>query len=385
LVVVPCWLMAGLYIHIPFCKQACYYCDFHFSTDQRHRSDLIVAIAKEIELQKNYLNNETLRTIYFGGGTPSLCSREEISFILETIYSMFPVGDLAEVTLEANPDDLSNEKLLELKKAGINRLSIGVQSFDDDVLRFLNRAHSSAHAAACLRHARSVGFENISLDLIYAIPDQNTAAWRKNVEEALSYSPEHVSSYSLTIEEKTVFGNLQNKGRFPMISEDVSAEQFEVLMEMMDHAQYDHYEISNFSKPGYHSRHNSSYWQQENYLGIGPSAHSYNGVSRQANVRNNTLYTQAIHRAEVPFEREELTRANQINEYILTTLRTSRGADLEKLNSDWHFDLRKKKAVYLSSLVDRGYASVDSGILKLTRTGKLLADKIAVDLFSSEE
>lgn len=384
MVIVPCGSMAGLYVHIPFCKQACYYCDFHFSTDQRFRSDLIFAIAREIGVQKNYLNSEPIRTIYFGGGTPSMCTQEEISLILKTIHSTFQVSESAEVTLEANPDDLSKEKLIELKEIGINRLSIGVQSFDDGVLHFLNRAHSSIHASECLTRAREAGFDNISLDLIYAIPDQDLSTWEKNVRQALSFSPEHVSCYSLTIEEKTVFGKLQSKGKFPILSEDVSAEQFELLMEIMERGGYDHYEISNFSKPGYHSRHNSSYWQQEKYLGIGPSAHSYNGLSRQANVANNASYVKFIQRGEVPFEREELTRANKINEYILTSLRTSWGCNLDKLNSDWQFDLRKEKVQYLSSLVDQGYVSLLDGVLKLTLTGKLLADKIAADLFSPE-
>jgi len=377
--------MAGLYIHIPFCKQACYYCDFHFSTDQRFRSDLISAVAKEIELQKTYLSNEPIQTIYFGGGTPSLCTQDEIALILKTIHSTFPVSEFSEITLEANPDDLNKEKLAGLREIGINRLSIGVQSFDDNVLRFLNRAHSSLHATDCLVHARAAGFDNISLDLIYAIPDQDMRLWEKNVQHAISFSPEHISCYSLTVEEKTVFGTLQKKGKFPLISDDVSAEQFEVLMEIMTREGYDHYEISNFSKPGYHSRHNSSYWQQEKYLGIGPSAHSYNGTSRQANVRSNANYVRSIQRDEIPFEREELTRANKINEYILTTLRTSWGCNLEKLKSDWQFDLYHEKAHYLSSLVDKEYAFIDEGILKLTRKGRLLADKIAADLFSPEE
>jgi len=377
--------MAGLYIHIPFCKQACYYCDFHFSTDQRFRSEFIIALNREIELQKSYLSSEPIDTVYFGGGTPSICSQDEIASILKTVYSNFSIAKDAEVTLEANPDDLSKEKLSELKSIGINRLSIGIQSFDDDVLRFLNRAHSTAEALACLSDARSLGFNNLSLDLIYAIPGQNLMAWKQNVREALSFSPEHVSCYSLTIEEKTVFGRLQNKGKFPVIPDEVSAEQFELLMEMMDDAKYDHYEISNFSKPGFQSRHNSSYWHQKKYLGVGPSAHSYDGTSRQANVRNNSIYVRSILSDTVPFEREELTRANKINEYILTTLRTSWGCNLQKINSDWQFDLLREKEQYISSLVLDGYAFINDHVLILTRKGKLLADKIAVDLFSSED
>lgn len=375
--------MAGLYIHIPFCKQACHYCDFHFSTDQRFRSELIKALTREIIIQKNYLGSEPVKTIYFGGGTPSLCSPEEVALLISTIRSTFSVIAHPEITLEANPDDLSTVNLEALKISGINRLSIGIQSFDDDVLHFLNRAHSSAQAAACLQDARAAGFSNISLDLIYAIPGQDDEAWKKNIRKAISFSPEHLSCYSLTIEEKTVFGKLRRTGKFQTVPDDTSAEQFEQLMDILEKAGYDHYEISNFARPGYPSQHNSSYWQQEKYLGIGPSAHSYNGNTRQANVSNNAAYTRAIQQDEVPFEREELTRENKINEYLLTTLRTAAGCDLEQLRIRWDFDILKEKQEYLDVLYDHGYVIRDGSILRLTRKGKLLADKIASDLFSA--
>jgi oxygen-independent coproporphyrinogen III oxidase len=373
--------MAGLYIHIPFCKQACHYCDFHFSTNQDNRSPLCQAIAKELALQVSYLGGEQIETIYFGGGTPSLLSQGELADIFSAIYSNYSVAEEVEVTLEANPDDLTKEKLLILKKAGINRLSIGIQSFDDEVLKFFNRAHTSKESADCIALAREAGFANISLDLIYAVPSQDLAAWKKNIEYALALQPEHISAYSLTIEEKTTFGKWEKQGKLKAIDEGESAADFELLMDMLCANGYEHYEISNFCKPNFYSKHNSSYWKQKKYLGVGPSAHSYDGDSRQFNINNNSLYERAIREGQLSFERELLSRENKINEYIFTTLRTQWGCDLSYLETN--FGYRLADAPKLKSFSDQQLLIVNGSIMQLTRQGKLLADHISTELFTS--
>ena len=376
--------MAGLYLHIPFCKQACYYCDFHFSTFQDNKGKLVESICKELCLQKEYLGGEVLETIYFGGGTPSLLSDKEISLIFNSIRNNFFVAEDPEITLEANPDDLSVENLQMLKRNGVNRLSIGIQSFDNEILRFLNRAHTSTDAVDCLTRARKVGFTNISIDLIYAIPKQNDDLWKQNIEKAIALSPEHISAYSLTIEEKTVFGKWQKTGKLKSEKDEVAAAQMEILMEILNAAGYDHYEISNFSKPDFYSRHNTSYWKQKKYLGVGPSAHSYNGDSRQFNINNNSLYIRSLENSKVPFELETLSRANKINEYLLTTLRTRWGCNLDYLLRQFKFDLMNEKKRELDQFYSLGFFDKKENCLILTRKGKLLADKIASDLFVDE-
>jgi oxygen-independent coproporphyrinogen-3 oxidase len=375
--------MAGIYLHIPFCKQACHYCDFHFSTNLELKEKICAAIQRELSLQNDYLAKQEVSTIYFGGGTPSLLSSPEIKAILDTIHSTFQVSATAEITLEANPDDLSREKLAILFATGINRLSIGVQSFDNETLRFLNRAHSGTEATQCIEDARMVGFKNLSLDLIYAIPGQTIASWKDNIIRALDLSPEHFSTYSLTVEEKTVFGHHFKKGKLKTVSEDIAAEEFEILMSELAKAGYEHYEISNFCKPGFQSQHNSNYWKGAHYLGIGPSAHSFNGDSRQFNVSNNSMYLNSISQGIVPFEKEALTRENKINEHIFTTLRTSWGVDLSFLKNELEYDLLNNQSLYINDLEKRGLAKLTNGKLVLTNSGKLLADKIASDLFTA--
>jgi oxygen-independent coproporphyrinogen III oxidase len=372
--------MAGLYIHIPFCKQACHYCDFHFSTNQEGRKQLCEAIARELSLQIKYLEGEKLETIYFGGGTPSLLSPDELEIIFTAIYKNHPVAIDAEITLEANPDDLSKEKLRELKLAGINRLSIGVQSFQDDVLKFFNRAHNAKESVECIVLAREAGFHNLSLDLIYAVPDQDLNRWKKNIEQAIALTPEHISAYSLTIEEKTAFGQWQKKGKLKVVGENESAGEFELLIDMLTASGYEHYEISNFCKPGFYSKHNTGYWEQKKYLGVGPSAHSYNGDSRQFNISNNRLYLKSIGNELVPFEKEILTRENKINEYIFTTLRTQWGCDFSYLETQLGYGLNKR---LLQQLLDQKLLILQGSVAQLTRKGKLLADQITTDLFVS--
>ncbi len=374
--------MAGIYVHIPFCKQACHYCDFHFSTNLKFQTDLTEAIRKEFFLQNHYLKGEKIETIYFGGGTPSLLSAPELSNVLTTIHENFSVDSSAEVTLEANPDDLSRAKLHALKAIGVNRLSIGIQSFDDHILKFLNRVHNADIASDSVRAAREARFENISIDLIYAIPGQDMNAWKQNIAKAIDLSPEHISSYSLTIEEKTVFGKWASQKRIAVPDNDASASEMIALIDALESKGYHHYEVSNFAKPGYVSRHNSSYWRGEKYLGIGPSAHSFDGQSRQFNVSNNHQYHQSIQMGRVPASREKLSREDKINDTILTSLRTSWGANLEKLRVEHQYDLLNIHHAYIDRLIDGNLAVLTNDTLILTRSGRLLADKIASDLFA---
>ena len=373
--------MAGIYIHIPFCKQACHYCDFHFSTNQRNRRLICEAIAKEITLQTTYIKNEPIETIYLGGGTPSLLTLEELEIIFTALYSNFIVSKQAEITLEANPDDLTKEKLKILKEATINRLSIGIQSFQDETLKFFNRAHNQKEAVECISLAREAGFANISIDLIYAVPGQENRQWKKDVEQAVALQPEHLSAYALTIEEKTAFGKWQKTGRIKLIEETKAVADFELLMDTLAGAGYEHYEISNFCLKGYHSKHNSSYWRQQNYLGVGPSAHSYNGGTRQHNIGNNHLYLKSLAEGKVPYEMEVLTRENQINEYIFTTLRTQWGCDLDYLAKHLNYSLLD--SAVLQQQLNQQLLTLEDSIIRLTRRGKLLADQVAVDLFVS--
>lgn len=375
--------MAGIYIHIPFCKQACHYCDFHFSTNQSDKAALVHLIEKELALQKNYLAGESIETIYFGGGTPSLLTEKEIRGLLDAIHSHYPVATSPEVTLEANPDDLSEEMLKMLYQAGINRLSLGIQSFEDHVLHFFNRAHTSAEALQCIRRARAAGFDNLSADLIYSVPGQSDDMLRQNLAVLLNERPEHVSAYSLTIEEKTVFGRRAKRGELHALDETQAAVQFEIVMDTLTHAGYRHYEISNFCLPGYPAKHNTSYWQQKKYLGVGPSAHSFDGASRQYNVSNNHAYSRALREGNIPFEKEILTHENKINEFIFTSLRTDTGCNLQVLRAMYEYDLAAENKVYLQQLLDKKYATLQEEILLLTRQGKFLADQIASDLFTT--
>jgi oxygen-independent coproporphyrinogen-3 oxidase len=373
--------VAGIYIHIPFCKQACHYCDFHFSTNRTDQSALVRAITRELQLQRNYLNGEVINTIYFGGGTPSLLTRDELSSIVGTIRSDYPIDDAPEITLEANPGDLTNTKLHELTDCGINRLSIGIQSFQDTILQYLNRDHDGASAIRSVNDARESGINNISIDLIYSIPNQSDETWKENIRQAIALNPEHISAYSLTIEQKTVFGNWASKKKLVPVDDDTAARQLEILIDDLASAGYEQYEVSNFCRPGFYSRHNSSYWKGERYLGVGPAAHSYDIDSRQSNIRNNGVYVKSLREDKIPFERELLTRDDKVNDYLLTTLRTSWGSDLGLLEKIYHYDIRGEHRAYVDELITHGLATLDGDRLTLTRKGRLLADKIAADLF----
>ncbi len=377
--------MAGVYIHVPFCRQACYYCDFHFSTKLDLQDAMARAIAQELLQQRRYLGDQLVETIYFGGGTPSLLTKDQLELILRTVRANFHVATNPEVTLEANPDDLTVEKLSELKQLGVNRLSIGVQSFRDDILQFFHRAHDSKQAKRSIENARVAGFDNISVDLIYGVPGQELTNWDADIKQLLEFGPEHISSYALTIEDRTVFGNWRDANKLTPLDEARVAEHYEHLMKVMGQNGYVHYEISNFSLPGRESKHNSSYWTGAHYLGVGPSAHSFDGVSRQFNVANNIQYLKKMELGEVPFDREVLSKADQVNERLLIGLRTSQGCNLEDMKKRLSFEFDAAQRLYVNRIVEQGYAEFDGSMFRLTNAGKLLADKIASDLFVNAE
>jgi oxygen-independent coproporphyrinogen-3 oxidase len=372
--------MPGIYIHIPFCKQACHYCDFHFSTSTKYKEELIQSLIKEIKLQQNYLAGETVETVYFGGGTPSVLSADEINLILNTITGLHSVAANAEITLEANPDDLSKEKLQALRQTDINRLSIGIQSFFDDDLEWMNRAHRSNEAESSVKRAQDTGFENITADLIYGYPLLTDEKWKNNLQKIFDLAIPHVSSYSMTVEPRTALASFIKTKKQPPMDEQQSAEQFILLMDAMQARGFEHYEISNFCKPGHYSRHNSNYWKGIKYLGIGPSAHSYNGETRQWNVANNAKYLAALEKSEIPAETETLSETNRLNEYIMTSLRTMWGLDikeLEKIAAGSTAELNNS----LPEFFEKGWLLQKENTLFLTQTGKLYADHIASCLF----
>ena len=370
-----------LYIHIPFCKQACHYCDFHFSTNTTNKRAVVEAIAREIVLRQSYLPDGDMETIYFGGGTPSMLDEAELDFLLDTIHRQFRVAANAEITLEANPDDLNAATLQMFAKAGINRLSIGIQSFHEPHLRFMNRAHSALEAEQCVRLAQDAGIDNISIDLIYAIPSENHGILQSDLSKAFTLNVPHISAYCLTIEPQTAFGSWLKKKKIQPIEEEYAAQQFEILVGSLRENGYEQYEISNFARNGHYSNHNSSYWKQHPYLGVGPSAHSYDGVIREYNISNNAKYLEAIQKGIIPATVETLSAADQTNEYLLTGLRTKWGVELQKLDvlSAGRFVLEAGDE--LGRMARKGWIKEDSGILLLTEAGKLFADRIASDLF----
>ncbi|WP_462266555.1 radical SAM family heme chaperone HemW [Mucilaginibacter sp.] len=372
--------VAGIYIHIPFCRQACHYCDFHFSTSLKYRTDLVEALTHELKLQRNYLNNEPIETIYFGGGTPSLLESSEISLLTDTIAHFYHVAADAEITLEANPDDLTLAKINQLRQTPVNRLSIGIQSFFDEDLQWMNRAHRSQQALDAVKQAQDAGFGNMTADLIYGYPLLTDEKWHYNLQQFLSLHIPHLSAYSMTVEPQTALDTFIRRQQQPAMNEQQSAAQFNYLMQQMQQEGYEHYEISNFCRPGLYSRHNSNYWKGVNYLGIGPSAHSFNGHSRQWNIANNALYLQSISNNQLLAESEELTTENRLNEYIMTSLRTQWGTSLQQLDSL----LSGAGTIALNTAktyLNKGWLSYNNNCLYLTPAGKLYADKIAAELF----
>lgn len=321
--------MSGIYIHIPFCKQKCNYCNFHFSTSVKGIPQMITCIAMEIELRKDYLKNNSIASIYFGGGTPSLVDVNYLKSTLKTIHSNFIVDSNAEITLEANPDDINEAMLLTLHKAGINRLSLGVQSFFDTDLKWMNRAHNAEEASNCISLIKQAGFTNYSVDLIYGVPGLTDEKWIQNLEILIQENVPHISCYALTVESKTELFHAIKKNKIPPLDEEEAERQYHITHALLTKNGYEHYEISNYAKPGFHAVHNSSYWEGKHYLGVGPSAHSYNGISRQWNVSNNPLYISNIEQQIIPYEIELLTPVQQANEMIMIALRQSKGLDLQ--------------------------------------------------------
>jgi oxygen-independent coproporphyrinogen III oxidase len=416
--------MSGIYIHIPFCKQACYYCDFYFSTSLKTKDDFVEALLKEIALQKDYFEHppllkergEGVRSIYFGGGTPSLLSSGDIKRILDEIEKYHNVAKDAEITLEANPDDLDKEKLLGYKEAGINRLSIGIQSFADEDLKLMNRAHNSKQAHECVYIAAACGFTNITIDLIYGIQTLSNEQWIKNLETAFSLPVNHLSCYSLTVEERTALADFIRKGKLKNVDDEKASQQFDILIKMAADHDFEQYEISNFARlikkssvfspessvstepdllqtedwrlptadfltTGYYSRHNTSYWLGEKYLGLGPSAHSYDGDSRQWNVRNNHQYIEAIRQGRIPLEKEVLTPSQKFNEYVMVSLRTMWGCNLEKIKKDFGEKAAEDFFKEASAYIRDGLIETKKQNIILTHKGKFYADKIASELF----
>lgn len=372
--------MAGIYIHIPFCKQACHYCDFHFSTSLKYKDELLQALIKEINLQRTYLAGETIETIYFGGGTPSILSAGELNQLIGTITGLHTVAANAEITIEANPDDLERAKLQALRRTDINRFSIGIQSFFDDDLTWMNRVHRASEAEASVKRAQDAGFENITADLIYGYPLLTDAKWKYNLDKVFELDIPHISSYSMTVEPQTALASFIKKKKQPAMDEQQSAEQFMILMNSMGDHGFEHYEISNFCKPGHYSRHNSNYWKGIKYLGIGPSAHSFNGETRQWNIANNTKYIQSIEKGEIQAETEVLTENDRLNEYVMTSLRTMWGLELTVLNT-----IAKGASEELikaaEPFFEKGWIEQSNGVITLTPEGKLYADRIASELF----
>ncbi|MDH1601655.1 radical SAM family heme chaperone HemW [Empedobacter sp. GD03739] len=372
--------MAGIYIHIPFCKQKCSYCDFHFSTNLQHKSNLIQAINKELEIRKDEISTP-LETIYFGGGTPSILSEIELESIFETIYKNYSTKNLKEITLEANPDDLNKEKLNFLKSTPINRFSIGVQSFFEEDLKLMNRAHNAQEAETSIKLAQDFGFENITIDLIYGSTTTTNEMWKQNLQKAIELNVPHISSYALTVEEKTILNHQIKKGITKPVDEDRQNEQFQLLVDTLTSNDFIQYEISNFGKEEYFSLHNSNYWKGIHYLGIGPSAHSYNGKTRAWNIANNSKYIQAINENNLPQEIEVLNEVEKFNEMIMIGLRTIYGIDLNRINSEFSQPLVNSFYQELNQLINENLVEKKENRIILKPEAKFFADGIASRLF----
>ncbi|MCC6599691.1 MAG: radical SAM family heme chaperone HemW [Crocinitomicaceae bacterium] len=376
--------MAGIYLHIPFCRKACYYCDFHFSTVMERKNELIDSLHSELAIRNSYLQQQDVETIYFGGGTPSLLQGDEIKRLLDGIHRHYVVSDQAEITLEANPDDLSGAKTKELLRAGINRLSIGIQSFREADLKWMNRSHTVSQADYSVKAAQDAGISNITIDLIYGIPGMPIHDWKTNLHNAFDLKVKHISAYCLTIEPRTVFGHRSQKGQMQAADDEEAGKQFIVMTELMEEAGFLQYEVSNFCIPGFESKHNTSYWQGKHYLGVGPSAHSFDGTSRQWNVSSNPAYTRDIFAGKLPFEREELDLRTRANEYIMTRLRTIQGIDVNVFQQEFGRDIIGEFSEEIERLKEEGKMIASGSHIRLTKHGLLLADRIASDFFILE-
>ena len=372
--------MAGIYIHIPFCKSKCAYCNFFSLASESKISDYVEALKKEIVIRKSYLGDEMIKTIYFGGGTPSLLSVKNIEEIISLIDKNYEIISSPEITLEINPDTIDREKMSLLKQLGINRMSVGIQSFHDDDLMYLGRRHDSRHAMQVLDDLKQVDFEKITLDLIYGMPTLTDEKWNKNLDIFFSTGISHLSAYALTIEPKTILGQRIEKGDLQDVGEEETVRHYDILIEGTKEKGFEHYEISNFAKPGYYSQHNSIYWKDEMYLGLGPSAHSYDGRSRQWNVSNLSKYIQLVGN-EGCFEKEILSLEDKFNEYVMTSLRTSWGCNIEKIERDYGISYKNHFLKNIERHLDSDIMIKNDNTFVLTDKGMLFADGIAADLF----
>jgi oxygen-independent coproporphyrinogen-3 oxidase len=372
-------MAGGIYIHVPFCKKACNYCDFHFSTSLKYVEEMTEAICIEIWLKKDRISQ--IDSIYFGGGTPSLLPLAAFEKIFDTISQCFTVSENAEITIETNPDDLNAKKISELRKLPVNRLSIGIQSFFEEDLLWMNRAHTSEEALSCVKRSQDAGFENLTIDLIYGFPLLTDEKWLKNIQTATDLKTPHISAYSLTVEEGTALSNAINKGKQSGMNDEQSAAQFLILSEKLTKAGFEHYEISNYGVPGKFAIHNTNYWKGMPYLGIGPSAHGFDGENRYVNVANNEKYLSALGSKKLAETIEELSEIDKFNEYMMTSLRTMWGTDLNKIERNFGVgstaEIRKKIGPY----IDNGMAFIDKNTIFLTDQGKLFADGITTELF----
>jgi oxygen-independent coproporphyrinogen-3 oxidase len=371
--------MSGIYIHIPFCKQACHYCDFHFSTSLKKKEEMVLALAKEIELRKKECD-EVVETIYFGGGTPSILEISDLKLLIDAVYSNYKVVENPEITVEANPDDLSEERIIALSENRVNRLSIGIQSFFEYDLQLMNRAHNVEEAKKCLEIATKY-FDNITIDLIYGMPNMSNEKWLANIETALSFNIPHISSYALTVEPKTALKKLIQAGKIDEPKDEVAQEHFQILVDKLQEKGFIHYELSNFGKPNYFSKNNSAYWLGKKYIGIGPSAHSFDGISRSWNISNNSLYLKSIVENQLPSETEILSKNDRYNEYVMTGLRTIWGISLDKIEKDFGENFLQYLLKQSEKFIADDLLFISDNVLRTTQKGKFLCDGIASDLF----
>ena len=374
--------MAGLYIHIPFCGQLCTYCDFHFSVSLSRVDDMVKSITQELKERKNYLNGTTINTLYFGGGTPSILSAEQLSTIIKSAEKEynFKVEELDEFTIECNPEDLTNEYLTAIKKLNISRLSIGIQSFNDATLKLMNRRHTASRAKEAVINARKAGFNNISIDLIFGVPNCDDDMLRYDLEEAIKLDTEHISVYHLTIEDNTVLGWRRGKGTFFAVDDEVSEHQYKIVEEHLNKASFNHYEISNYAKIGYKAIHNSSYWDSTPYIGIGPSAHSFDGKSRQWNISGNIRYMESLEKGELYYEKEDLSVTDRYNEYVMTSLRRDDGVSLHKIQELWGEEMEAYFNKESKKFIDSGLLVRKADRVMIESKNFLLSDSVITDL-----
>ena len=372
--------MAGIYIHTPFCKRRCIYCDFFSTTQSEKKPAYVHALCQELDMRKNYLEGEYIETIYLGGGTPSQLSQKELEEIFSTLYNIYKVKDNVEITLEANPDDLTPEYVHMLRTLPINRISMGIQTFQEETLKLLHRRHTARQAIEAFQRCREADFQNISIDLMYGLPGETLDTWKENLQQAIALRPEHISAYHLIYEEGTALWKLREQHQVEEADEDLSVTLFRTLIEELTHAGYEHYEISNFCLPELHSRHNSSYWTGKKYLGCGPSAHSFNGTSRQWNVASLDKYIHAIQQGKLDYEIEELDIYTRYNDFVITTIRTHWGMSLSQLRSIYGEELYQYCLRMAKPHLAQGVLEMKGDTLKLTKEGIFISDGIMSDL-----